>query len=444
MTRRVGLISEHASPMSLLGGVDAGGQNVYVAELSTHLTALGYEVDVFTRRDDARLPEWQTLGPRLRLVHVPAGPPAALRKEALLPYMGAFTAYVRGVARRRRYDLFHANFFMSGLVAADLKAALGVPFVVTFHALGRVRRLHQQSADGFPDERFAIEERIVAEADRVLAECPQDADDLWRLYGADPARLAMIPCGVDPEAFHPVQKRFARRAAGLPARGPVLLQLGRMVPRKGVDIVIRALARLRDRYGVRATLVVVGGDGDRPDPAVTPEIGRLLSVAREAGVADAVVFTGRRPAGSLRFYYSAADVFITTPWYEPFGITPLEAMACARPVVGAAVGGIAYTVVDGETGFLVPPRDPDAVADRVARLCTAPDLARAMGRRGLARVRSHFTWREVSGRVAALYESVFAARAAGRAGVRARAVVPREPEAALPAASDAPAMASNP
>ncbi|HEX7127415.1 MAG TPA: glycosyltransferase [Thermodesulfobacteriota bacterium] len=441
MTRRIGLISEHASPVGLLGGVDAGGQNVYVAELATHLAALGYEVDVFTRRDSARLPERVALGPRLRLVHVPAGPAAPVPKESLLPYMDAFGAYVRHAARRRRYDLFHANFFMSGLVAADLKAALGVPFVVTFHALGRVRRLHQQGADGFPDARFAIEERVIAEADRVLAECPQDAEDLRRFYDADPSRLVMIPCGVAPETFYPVPRRFARRVTGLPARGTILLQLGRMVPRKGVDIVIRALARLRERHGVRATLVVVGGDGDTPDPAVTPEIGRLAAVAREADVADGVVFTGRRPVESLRFYYSAADVFITTPWYEPFGITPLEAMACARPVVGAAVGGIAYTVVDGETGFLVPPCDPDAVADRVARICAAPQLGRAMGRRGLARVRAHFTWREVSARVAALYESVLAARGAD---ARPRAVGAPEPEAALPAAADAPPVAMNP
>jgi D-inositol-3-phosphate glycosyltransferase len=404
---RIAVISEHASPVSLLGGVDSGGQNVYVAQLAGHLAALGHEVDVFTRRDDGRLPEVASLAPRLRLFHVPAGPARRVRKEALLPHMPTFAAWMRQFCRRRsRYDIVHANFFMSGLVAADLKAALGLPFVTTFHALGRVRRLHQRGADGFPDERFAIEDRVVAEADRVVAECPQDAEDLVRLYGADPARLTMVPCGVDPGEFFPMPKRAARAELGLPERGPILLQLGRMVPRKGVDTVIRAIASLDREHGVSARLLVVGGESDTPDPRLTPEIGRLAGIAREAGVERQVTFTGRRPTERLRLYYAAADVFITTPWYEPFGITPLEAMGCARPVVGSDVGGIRYTVIDGVTGFLVPPRDPGAVADRVARLLRDPALARAFGLCGLERVRTHFTWRQVGWQLEAVYASV--------------------------------------
>jgi glycosyltransferase involved in cell wall biosynthesis len=415
MIRRIALVSEHASPVSLLGSVDSGGQNVYVGQLASHLSALGHEVDVFTRRDDGRLPQVASLAPRLRLVHVPAGPPVPIRKEALLPYMGAFADFVRRVWRRRRYDLVHANFFMSGLVAAEVKAALGVPFVVTFHALGRVRRLHQQTADGFPDERFAIEDRIVREADRIVAECPQDAEDLERLYGAPPARLETIPCGVDPDEFYPMSRREARAMLGLPDDKPIILQLGRMVPRKGVDTVIRAMSRLRAR-GVAARLVVVGGESDTADPALTPEIGRLLRIAAEEGVAADVTFTGRRPPDRLRLYYAAADVFATVPWYEPFGITPLEAMACARPVVGAAVGGIRHTVVDGVTGYLVPPKDADALADRLARLCCDPALGASMGRRGLARVRAHFTWRGVAERMARMYDLVL--DDAGRLGDR--------------------------
>jgi D-inositol-3-phosphate glycosyltransferase len=412
---RVAIVSEHASPVGRLGGVDSGGQNVYVAQLAGHLAALGHEVDVFTRRDHARLPDVVPLGPRVRLFHVPAGPACHVRKEALLAYMPAFSAWMRRFyRRRRRYDIVHANFFMSGLVAADLKGAFGVPFAVTFHALGRVRRLYQQGADGFSDERFAIEDRVVAEADRIVAECPQDAEDLLRLYGADPARLTMVPCGVDPEEFFPMPKCAARAELGLPERGPILLQLGRMVPRKGVDTAIRAVASLRRDHGASAHLVVVGGESDTPDPAATPEIGRLAAVAREAGVERQVTFTGRRPTGRLRTYYAAADVFVTTPWYEPFGITPLEAMACARPVVGSDVGGIRYTVIDGETGFLVPPRDPDAVADRVARLLRDPALAWRFGLRGLARVRAHFTWRDVARQMEAMYASVLGRDAPGR------------------------------
>ncbi|MFZ6183149.1 glycosyltransferase [Nannocystis pusilla] len=404
---RIAMISEHASPLAPLGGRDSGGQNVYVAQVARHLGRLGHRVDVFTRRDSPTLPAVVELAEGVRVLPVDAGPPAPLAKESLLPLMPAFTREVAAHARRERYDLAHANFFMSGLVAAELKRELGVPFAVTFHALGKVRRQHQGPADGFPDERFAIEERVVGEADVIVAECPQDEVDLMTLYAADPEKLVMVPCGFDPEEFWPGGRAEARAALGLADGDRVVLQLGRMVPRKGVDNVIRALARLPGE--LRARLVVVGGESRRPDPALTPEIGRLMAVARAEGVADRVTFVGSRGRGELRDYYVAADVFVSTPWYEPFGITPLEAMACGVPVVGANVGGIAHTVAHGETGYLVPPSDPDALADKLALVLSQPRLARRLAQLGLQRVHALFTWEKVAARLA----DAFAA-AAGR------------------------------
>ena len=111
---------------------------------------------------------------------------------------------------------------------------------------------------------------------------------------------------------------------------------------------------------------------------------------------DAVILTGSRGRAELRTYYGAADVFVTTPWYEPFGITPLEAMACGRPVIGAAVGGIKYSVSDGETGFLVPPRAPRALAERLALLYRQPELTQALGERAVRRANTLFTWARVA------------------------------------------------
>jgi len=388
--------------------VDSGGQNIYVAQVSAHLAAAGHSVDVFTRRDAEGLPAVVEVRPGMRVVHVPAGPPAYVRKEDLLPCMGAFTAHMIRALRERHYDVVHANFWMSALVAADLKRLLRVPFVITFHALGRVRRRHQREADGFPACREAIEERVIRECDRLIAECPQDREDLLTLYGADPATIVTIPCGFDPREFWPVPQAAARRVLGLRQADRIVLQLGRLVPRKGIDTVIRALAVLRARHGLRATLLVVGGESECPDPVRTPEIGRLRVVAREAGVVDSVVFTGRVDRPRLKFYYSAADVFVTTPWYEPFGITPLEAMACGTPVIGAKVGGVKYTVRDGQTGFLVPPADPEALADSLARCLGDPELRSRLGRAGQRRVIRRFTWRRVAEAIAEVYEGVLA------------------------------------
>jgi len=403
---RIAMISDHASPLAALGSADAGGQNVYVAHLTRCLADRGLQVDVFTRRDSADQPEVVAWYPNSTVIHVPAGPPEPIPKEQLLPHMDAFTRFVRRACRRRRYDLLHANFWMSGLTAAEVKLSLDIPFVITFHALGRIRRVHQGTADRFPDSRFQHEERIARAADRILAECPQDRTDLMTHYYADPERISIVPCGFDPTELAPVPRSLARAKLGLPQNAFIVLQLGRLVPRKGIATAIEGFARFVRGKRVDARLLVVGGDACEPDPALTPEIARLARVADAEQVADKVIFTGRRDRHMLRYYYSAADVFVTLPWYEPFGITPLEAMACAVPVIGSRVGGIKYSVVDGVTGCLIPPRDPDALGECLAALHTNEELRRTMGHAGRERVLRMFTWRDVALDVEGVYEDV--------------------------------------
>lgn len=406
---RIAMISEHASPLAAVGGVDAGGQNIYVAQVARALVRQGHEVDVFTRRDDALLPPVIDVAPGLRVVNVTAGPLSFVPKEAMLDLMPQFARSCEAwMQTAPPYDVLHANFFMSGLVGLRLKERFGVPLVTTFHALGLVRMEHQKGADTFPPVRIEIERRLVAESDRVIAECPQDRLDLERLYGAHPSRIAMAPCGFDAAEFSPASKPAARRRLGVPDDEYLVLQVGRMVPRKGVETVVRAMA-CEPCEGMR--LHVIGGECEVPDPVRTPEIHRLQGVARDCGVTNRVRFEGCRPRDQLRHWYAAADVFVTVPWYEPFGITPLEAMACARPVVGSAVGGVQYTVQHGVTGLLVPPKDPQALAEALASLRADPDRAGAMGRAGLERARREFTWDGVASRLASVFAEVAAAPA---------------------------------
>ena len=422
MQHRIALISDHASPLAAAGGIDSGGQNVYVAEIARNLVRLGHTVDVFTRRDSPELAPVVAWHPGVRVIHVPAGPPQFVRKEQLLPMMDDFCGFVRQFCESEgSYDLVHANFFMSGLVAAELKRTLGIPFVMTFHALGLVRRLHQGDADEFPPERIEIERRLITAADAIVAECPQDLDDLVTLYGADPRGVAIIPCGFEPKQFWPVERRFARKMLGFEPDERLVLHLGRLVPRKGADNVIRGLARVVAAHGIPSNLVVVGGNSDVPDPTITPEIARLKKIAEGEGVADRVMFTGRRSREVLKLYYSAADAFVTTPWYEPFGITPIEAMACGTPVVGSNVGGIKFSVVDNETGFLVPPKEPDALAEQLARLYRDRRLGKRLGRAAARRAKSLFTWQAVVRAIDTLYDDVSAGRplAASRMAVAA-------------------------
>jgi hypothetical protein len=404
--RTIAIVSEHASPLAAPGSIDSGGQNVYVAHIAKRLARLGYMVDVFTRCDGTvKIPvvRWQ---PNVRVIHVPAGPATYIPKEQLLQYMEDFGRFVIRFARRQKifYDLVHANFFMSGVVAQQIKRALGTPFVMTFHALGRVRRMCQGSADAFPIERLVIEDELMHDAERIIAECPQDRHDMEELYGAPSERIDVVPCGFDPEELWPVRD-VARKRLGLDPREFIVLQLGRMVPRKGVDNVIRSLGVLRERFGIKARLLIVGGSVGQGDGDDAPELRRLHDLTKQLGLEEQVIFSGQKARSELRYYYSAADVFVTTPWYEPFGITPVEAMACGTPVIGAAVGGIKTTVVDGETGYLVPPKNPEAVAQRLATLHNRPRHARRMGEQGLQRAHDLYTWRRVATQIAAVYEA---------------------------------------
>jgi D-inositol-3-phosphate glycosyltransferase len=402
---RIALISEHASPLAAAGGVDAGGQNIYVDRVARTLAAAGHEVDVLTRRDDRHVPTAVDLCPGARVLHIDAGPPEPVVKEDLLPCMPAFAAAAGTLIKRDAgYDVLHANFFMSGWVALALRRRFGIPMVVTFHALGLVRQRHQGGADRFPAARIDIERQLARDSDALIATCPQDRLDLTMLYDADPARVHVVPCGVDTRTFRHGDKAAARQRLRLDANEFIVLQLGRMVPRKGIDNVVRATALLDG--SPRARLFVIGGATRTPDEQATPEIGALRQLAAELGVHERVHFVGRRDQDELRDWYVAADAFVTTPWYEPFGITPLEAMACGTPVIGADVGGIRTTVVDEVTGYLVPPRDPAALAARLQRLRDNPALGQAMGRAGVHRVRSHFTWQTVADRLAGVYALV--------------------------------------
>jgi D-inositol-3-phosphate glycosyltransferase len=408
MTARIAFVSEHASPLAALGGTDAGGQNVYVCELAKHLAADGYAVDVFTRRESKEVKRCIKWSENIRIIHVDAGPAEIIPKESLLPYMAAFREDMLSFMTEENisYDLIHANFFMSALVAMQLKALRNIPFVVTFHALGHIRRIHQGEQDKFPPERIAIEEDVIRIADRIIAECPQDREDLIHYYNAPDDKITVIPCGVNTEEVYPVDKQLARTLLKLPANDKILLQLGRMVPRKGIDNVIRALSLLKNR---KVQLLIVGGDED-----TKAEMGRLMRIAKKAGVESRVTFTGQKCRTELKYYYAAADIFITTPWYEPFGITPLEAMACGTPVIGSDVGGIKYSVADGKTGLLIPPKDPEKLCRAINTLLHAPFLMKEMSTNAIHRINTSFTWKLVALKMQGVYTRILHSAANGK------------------------------
>jgi glycosyltransferase involved in cell wall biosynthesis len=381
---RVALVSEHASPLATLGGVDAGGQNVHVAALALALGRLGASVVVHTRRDDPGLPARVELAPGVLVEHVDAGPPRYVAKDELVDHVDALGRGLLHSWTSERPDVVHAHFWMSGAASMAAAPDLGLPVVQTFHALGVVKRRHQGAADTSPPSRVSVEADLARRVDRVLATASEEVFELSRM-GADPRRVAVVPCGVDVDHFRPDGPVEAR-----PSGRRRVVVVGRLVERKGVADVIAALPLLPG-----TELVVAGGPG-ADGLAADPEARRLQALAAANGVADRVELRGRVDRRWLPALLRSADVVACVPRYEPFGLVALEAMACGVPVVASAVGGLCDTVVDGVTGFHVPPGRPDAVAAALGLVLGDPALAATVGAAGAARARARYRWDSVA------------------------------------------------
>jgi glycosyltransferase involved in cell wall biosynthesis/phosphoheptose isomerase len=399
---KVAMVSEHASPLAVVGGVDSGGQNVHVASLSEAIARRGASVVVHTRRDDVRLPERVGAAPGVVVHHVDAGPPRELPKDDLLPHMDDFAGVLEQQWSNDRPDVVHAHFWMSGHAALQAARRLNIPVVQTFHALGVVKRRYQGDRDTSPPERGEIEKRVLRGVDHVVPTCTDEVFELLRL-GADGDRLTVVPCGVDLALFRP-DGPCARRRAGLHR----IVTVGRLVERKGVGNAISALASLPE------TELVIAGGPARSELGSDPEACRLQRLAQEAGVSDRVEMLGRVSREETAALLRSADVVVCVPWYEPFGIVPVEAMASGVPVVASAVGGMIDTVVDEVTGVHIPPRDPERLAATLGPLLADPARREALGRAGAQRARRLYDWNRIAGSTLSVYARVTSERAPRR------------------------------
>lgn len=382
---KIHLVSEHASPLALLGGVDAGGQNVHVAALAAGLARRGADVVVHTRRDDPSLPRRVEFCAGVVVDHVDAGPPGPIPKDQLLSHMDAFAHDLVTQWRRDPPDVAHAHFWMSGLAATTAGRALGVPVALTFHALGVDKRRHQGDADTSPAERVAIERRLATEVDRVIATTALECRTLVAM-GADANRISVIPCGVDLARFGPDGDRWPARS-----RPNRVVCVSRLVPRKGLADVVDAVAGLDD-----TELLIAGG----PPAAMLdddPQACHLRALARALDAADRVHLLGAVEHERIPALLRSSDVVCCTPWYEPFGMVAVEAMACGVPVVASAVGGLAETVDDGVTGILVPPRRPKSIQAAISALVCDRERLRARGRASIHRA-ARYSWDEIADR----------------------------------------------
>ena len=399
--RRIAVLSAHTSPLATLGGRETGGMNVYVRELSRELGARGYVVDVFTRRASEADPDTQPFGPNARLINISAGPPEAIEKEDIGRHLAEFEANVAAFAEHEgvTYDLVHSHYWMSGWAGVRLAERWGVPHVAMFHTLGEVKN-RARITEHETDLRIAAERTIARTADRVVVASEHEATLLTTLYGADRSRISTVPCGVDLDLFAPADKDAARARLRLHDGERIILFVGRIEPLKGIDVLINVAAQLHEDENFR--VLIVGGDA-RAEAEVT----QLKQLATRLGVDHHISFVGAVEHEELPLYYNAADVCVVPSYYESFGMVAVESMACGTPVVASRVGGLASTISDGETGYLIPWRCPEPFAERLELLLDNDELRASFGRAAREAV-ERFRWTNVADAVAELYAELIA------------------------------------
>jgi len=418
LPRRIATLSVHTSPLHQPGTGDAGGMNVYILEVARRMADAGVEVEIFTRATSGDLPPVVEVVPGVLVRHVMAGPFEGLTKEELPGQLCAFTAGVlRAEAARPPgwYDLVHSHYWLSGQVGWLAKDRWGVPLVHTAHTLAKVKNARLAAGDRpEPKSRVIGEEQVVAEANRLVANTTVEAGDLIARYQADPRRVSIVEPGVDLERFRPAYgdaakaRLAARRRLGLPEQGYVVAFVGRIQPLKAPDVLVRAVAALRERDPALAeevTVVIAGGPSgsglDRPTA--------LIELAASLGVDDRVRFLPPQTGENLPALYRAADVVAVPSHNESFGLVALEAQACGTPVLAAAVGGLVTAVQDGVSGLLVNSHDPVDWARMLARLLPAAGHRAELSRGALGHARN-FSWSRTVAGLLAVYQEAIAER----------------------------------
>jgi mannosylfructose-phosphate synthase len=413
---RIGMVSTHgyvaADPP--LGKADTGGQVVYVLELSKKLAQLGFEVDIWTRRFEDQ-PEMDVVNDRVRVLRVPCGGPGFLDKEYLVRHLGEWSENALRLIKkhRLRYQFFNSHYWDAGFATTRLAEALDVPHVHTPHSLGLWKK--QLMERDFPDDaanfdkKYNFAQRINEETllyrscDEVIATTPLQVDMIVAEYGAPAENVHMIPPGYDDNRFFPVSaasRNAVRQRLGY--TGKAVLAIGRLARNKGYDLLIDAFSLVAPRIPDAVLHLAVGGTGLNPNEQRI--LDELKEQAATLGLAERVKFSGFVADADLADHYRAADVFVLSSRYEPFGMTAIEAMACGTPTVITTHGGLFRAVTFGRHALYADTFDKEDLGISIVKVLRHPRLSTRLSRMGAHKARSLFTWTGIAQQLTSLIE----------------------------------------
>ena len=410
MTWDVSFISLHGDPLAPLGGPHHGGQNVYVKELSRYLGAYGLSVDVFSRWEWEDQPDQEEYSRGARVIRVPVGPPEAIQKEKIIQILRDIAAWIPSyqIQNGLHYQLVHSHYYLSGAIGIHLKNTWNIPLVHTFHSLGVIKEEALGEEDSSPNARIEIEKRLCQSADRIIATNPQERDDLVELYHTDPFKITIVPCGVNLDLFTPLDQLSSKEEIAFAKDDFLITFVGRLEERKGVDTLLEAVHLLDNP---RIQVVIVGGPPSKKpflswSELAEPPYNEYVRLIEEFGIDKQVTFTGGKPQSELARYYSAADITVIPSYYEPFGMTAIEAMACGSSVLASRVGGLQSTVKENLVGALFEPRNAAQLAEKIKIIFDQPAMNAEMRKNTRPYVEEYFSWKSVARSIAEVYQEL--------------------------------------
>lgn len=413
--RSICFLSPHSDPLGRIGDPDTGGQCIYERELARALTDLSPEitVDVYTRWYEPKS-RVEHISERATVIRIPCGGDAFIRKEDLGPILPEFVAGVRDViaANQRAYDVVHGHYWDGGAAARQLLADSSTPFFFTSHSLGKIKQRDlPDEATYHYDGRIPAETEAMTRADEVIALSKVELGYLTDLYGIDPAKVAIVPGGVDVSFFSPKgDTRALRGALGIPGDEDfVVLALGRLDPRKGFPYLLAAapeVVRRVEAAGKSVRFFISAGGKEPLSDEEQAEQQRIVEAIAAGGVADRITLVAKLDLSRVPEYYSASDVFVVPSPYEPFGLVIIEAMACGAPVIATDQGGPVDIIDEGEDGCLVHPRETALLAERITRVLLDERLRESMRRRAREKAVSTYSWNAIARQVYDRYTSV--------------------------------------
>ncbi len=362
---RIAILSAHSCPVGTLGAKDTGGMSVYIVEIARELGKQGHLVDAYTRVHDPKDPQIVNLGQNARLIHLRAGEVKQIHKLAVYSYLPEFACNLEDFRKRNdlQYDLVFSHYWLSGWVGEYLQQWWHVPHITMFHTLGAVKNTIGIGEDE-PELRIETERDVARSCHHIIAPTEKEKEELILHYGASPARISVIPCGVNLELFQPVDKEMAKQELGF-GDDKIILFVGRVEPLKGIEQLLKAMPYLQNSQGTR--LLLIGGDENSQY-----EMERLQGLSRDLHIEDSVTFLGSIKQERLPYFYSAADVCVIPSYYESFGLVTLESLACGTPVVATDVGDFKSIIRQGETGYVVMDNAPHHLAEKIDLLLSKP------------------------------------------------------------------------